>query len=67
MCSEAGITTHITPHSLRIGGNSAAVDNGVPAEVRRAHGRWLLPGMVDLYTRRSPDTGIDLTRRMTGR
>ncbi|KXZ41969.1 hypothetical protein GPECTOR_233g542 [Gonium pectorale] len=29
MCSEVGTTTHITPHSLRIG---AAAANGVPAE-----------------------------------
>ncbi|KXZ42170.1 hypothetical protein GPECTOR_191g302 [Gonium pectorale] len=67
MCSKAGIPTHITPHSLRIGGNSAAAANGVPAEVHRAHGRCLSPDMVDLYTRRSPDAGIDLTRRMAGR
>ncbi|KXZ57055.1 hypothetical protein GPECTOR_5000g1282 [Gonium pectorale] len=67
MCGEAGIAAHITPHSMRIGGNSTAAANGVPAEVRRAHGRWLSPSMVDLYTRRSPGAGIDLTRRMAER
>ncbi|KXZ42260.1 hypothetical protein GPECTOR_173g206 [Gonium pectorale] len=67
MCVEAGIAAHTTPHSMRIGGNSTAAANGVPAEVRRAHGRWLSPSMVDLYTRRSPGAGIDLTRRMAER
>ncbi|KXZ48404.1 hypothetical protein GPECTOR_28g811 [Gonium pectorale] len=64
MCVEAGISTHSTPHSLRIGGNSGAAANGVPADVRWPHGRWLSPSMVDLCTWRAPDAGINLTRRM---
>ena len=67
MCAAAGITAHITTHSMRIGGNSTAADRGVTAELRQAHGRWLSPAMVDLYTRRPVAVGMDITRRMAGR
>ena len=64
MCLAARIPEHITPHSLRIGGNSEAAARGVPAELRMAHGRWLSPQMVALYTRREPAAAIDLARRL---
>lgn len=64
MCGEAGIPGRITPHSMRIGGNSEAADRGVPEEVRRTHGRWLSARMVDLYTRRTVDGAIGLTQRL---
>ncbi len=64
MCEAAGIRRHITPRSLRIRGNSEAAERGVPEELSRAHGRWLAPQMVDLYTRRSVRSAIDLTRSL---
>jgi hypothetical protein len=64
MCAEVGINKRITPHSMRIGGNSAAAEAGVPVELRMAHGRWLSPQMVGLYTRRTVDSAIGLTRQM---
>jgi hypothetical protein len=64
MCTDAGIHKNITPHSMRIGGNSAAAEAGVSAELRMAHGRWISPRMVGLYTRRTVDGAISLTRQM---
>lgn len=64
MCTEAGITSRILPHSMRIGGNSAAEARGVPAELRMAHGRWLSGRTLAGYTRRAPDAAIELTRRV---
>ncbi|EFJ47777.1 hypothetical protein VOLCADRAFT_91709 [Volvox carteri f. nagariensis] len=40
MCSAVGIKRGIMPHSMRIGGNSAAAARGVSEEARKAHGRW---------------------------
>ncbi|EFJ40564.1 hypothetical protein VOLCADRAFT_108091 [Volvox carteri f. nagariensis] len=39
MCSAVGIKRGIMPHSMRIGGNSAAAARGVSEEARKAHGR----------------------------
>jgi hypothetical protein len=39
MCAAAGVTKHITLHSMRIGGITAAAEKGVPDRLLMKHGR----------------------------
>ena len=64
MCSEIGIDHGIMPHSMRIGGNSAAAAHGVSEEARKAHGRWKSSEMVQLYTRRKEEEALEVTRNL---
>ncbi|GIM07999.1 hypothetical protein Vretimale_12001, partial [Volvox reticuliferus] len=64
MCSTAGIKRGVMPHSMRIGGNSAAAARGVSEEARKAHGRWKSGAMVQLYTRLEDNTALDTTRNL---
>ncbi|KXZ41262.1 hypothetical protein GPECTOR_594g664 [Gonium pectorale] len=61
---SAGISEFVKPHSARIGGNSTAARNGVPAELRQAHGRWRTSEMVHHYTRRDLPSKLEVTRRL---
>ncbi|EFJ48373.1 hypothetical protein VOLCADRAFT_104764 [Volvox carteri f. nagariensis] len=60
----AGITRRITAHSMRIGGNSTAADRGVPADLRKAHGRWRSDAMVQHYTRRDGEAKLSVSRSL---
>ena len=64
MCSVIGIDRGIMPHSMRIGGNSAAAAHGVSEEARKAHGRWKSGEMVQLYTRRNEDAALEVSRNL---
>jgi len=64
MCCEIGIDRGIMPHSMRIGGNSAAAAHGVSEEARKAHGRWKSSEMVQLYTRRREEEALEVTRSL---
>ncbi|EFJ51387.1 hypothetical protein VOLCADRAFT_103431 [Volvox carteri f. nagariensis] len=64
MCSAVGIKRGIMPHSMRIGGNSAAAARGVSEEARKAHGRWKTDAMVQLYTRMEDDAALETTRNL---
>ena len=64
MCDAVGIDSGIMPHSMRIGGNSAAADHGVSEEARKAHGRWKSDEMVQLYTRRGEEAALEVTRNL---
>ncbi|EFJ52959.1 hypothetical protein VOLCADRAFT_86483 [Volvox carteri f. nagariensis] len=69
MVSLAGITRHIKAHSMCIGGNSTAVDRGVPAELHKAYGRWRTDAMVQHYmvqhyTRRDTAAKLEVSRRL---
>ncbi|EFJ44018.1 hypothetical protein VOLCADRAFT_106548 [Volvox carteri f. nagariensis] len=64
MCSAVGIKRGIMPHSMRIGGNSAAAARGVSEEARKAHGRWKTDAMVQLYTRLEDDAALETTRNL---
>ncbi|EFJ39214.1 hypothetical protein VOLCADRAFT_101237, partial [Volvox carteri f. nagariensis] len=64
MVPLAGIKRNITAHSMRIGGNSTAADRGVPAELRKAHGRWRTDAMVQHYTRRDTAAKLEVSRRL---
>jgi hypothetical protein len=64
MCAAAGIAASIKPHSFRLGGNSTAAANGVPEEVRKAHGRWRSDAMVQHYTRRDLGNALEVTRKI---
>ena len=61
---EAGVSGNIKPHSMRIGGNSAAADAGVPASLRQVHGRWKPATMVGHYTRPTLEDTLGVTRAM---
>ncbi|EFJ51734.1 hypothetical protein VOLCADRAFT_87503 [Volvox carteri f. nagariensis] len=60
----AGITRRITAHSMRIGGNSTAADRGVPADLRKVHGRWCSDAMVQHYTRRDGEAKLSVSRSL---
>lgn len=64
MCDAVGIDKGIMPHSMRIGGNSAAADHGVSEAARKAHGRWKSDEMVQLYTRRGEEAALEVTRNL---
>lgn len=64
MCDAVGIDRGIKPHSMRIGGNSAAAERGVSEEARKAHGRWKSEEMVQLYTRRGDTAALEVTRNL---
>ncbi|EFJ45508.1 hypothetical protein VOLCADRAFT_94241 [Volvox carteri f. nagariensis] len=64
MCSAAGIKRGIMPHSMRIGGNSAAAARGVHEEARKAHGRWKTYAMAQLYTQLEDDAALEATRNL---
>lgn len=51
LASEAGIKEHILPHSGRIGGATAAANNGVPDRLFKQHGRWKSESAKDGYCR----------------
>jgi hypothetical protein len=53
MCAAAGVTKHITMHSMRIGGVTAAAEQGVPDRLLMKHGRWVSEYVKNHYIRES--------------
>ena len=53
MCAAAGVTKHITLHSMRIGGVTAAAEKGVPDRLLMKHGRWVSEYVKNHYIRES--------------
>jgi hypothetical protein len=53
MCAAAGVTKHITMHSMRIGGITAAAEKGVPDRLLMKHGRWVSEYVKNHYIRES--------------
>jgi hypothetical protein len=53
MCAAAGVTKHITLHSMRIGGITAAAEKGVPDRLLMKHGRWVSEYVKNHYIRES--------------
>jgi hypothetical protein len=53
MCTVAGVTKHITMHSMRIGGVTAAAEKGVPDRLLMKHGRWVSEFVKNHYIQES--------------
>ncbi|EFJ39531.1 hypothetical protein VOLCADRAFT_100854 [Volvox carteri f. nagariensis] len=59
-CCPVGLTERL----LELGGNSMAADRGVPAELRKAHGRWRTDAMVQHYMRHDTAAKLEVSRRL---
>jgi hypothetical protein len=62
MCLRVGITKHITPHSMRVGGASEAAAAGCPGRLIMKQGRWKTEAVKDHYVRESLDQLLMVSR-----
>jgi hypothetical protein len=62
MCLHVGITKHITPHSMRVGGASEAAIAGCPGRLIMKQGRWRTEAVKDHYVRESLDQLLMVSR-----
>lgn len=54
---------NFTPHSLRAGGATAAINNGVPEHLVMKHGRWKsVDVMRNHYIKESPSEKLKVTK-----
>jgi hypothetical protein len=66
MCPEAGITKHITTHSMRIGGASEAAAAGCPSRLIMKQGRWRSEDVKNHYVREALDSLLAVSRSVWG-
>jgi hypothetical protein len=62
MCLGAGITKHITTHSMRIGGASEAAAAGCPGRLIMKQGRWRSEEVKNHYVRENLDSLLAVSR-----
>jgi hypothetical protein len=58
----AGVTKHITPHSMRVGGASEAAAAGCPDRLIMKFGRWRSEPVKNGYVRESLDSLLQVSR-----